>query len=132
MSDFSGEMDGLTSEVIGAAIEVHKVLGPGFREKVYGRALAAEFGIRDIPFERHYQYSVVYKEREVGRGEMDFLVDDTLVVELKAVRELVSEHRAQTISYLKASGNRLGLLLNFNRSKMSDGITRVVYSEDET
>ena len=130
MRDFGETRNELSSDIIGAAIEVHRTLGPGFREKVYGRALATELGIRDIPFEHHHGYSVVYKDREVGRGELDFLVDDKIVVELKAVNELVSEHRAQTLAYLKATGNRLGLLMNFNRDKLKDGLKRVVFSKD--
>ena len=112
--------------MIGAAIEVHRVLGPGFLESVYEEALAIELTLRGIPFARQVVASVGYKGRSVGEQRIDLLVADTLVVELKAVESLVPIHLAQVLSYLKATNLRLGLLITFNVGVLQRGIRRVV------
>jgi GxxExxY protein len=114
--------------VIGAAIEVHRTLGPGYLESVYEEALGIELSERKIAIQRQHPISVLYKGKAVGEGRLDILVDDQLIVELKAVETLLPVHKAQLISYLKASRLRLGLLVNFNVSVLRDGIQRVVYS----
>jgi GxxExxY protein len=114
--------------VIGAAIEVHRNLGSGYLESVYENALAIELEERRIPFQRQHPVAAIYKGRIVGEGKLDFLVDDRLPVELKAVEKTLPIHQAQVISYLKATGCILGLLLNFNAPMMKDGIKRVVFS----
>lgn len=129
MAEIPDSTNELASDVIAAAIAVHRELGPGFREKIYSRALALELDSRDISFEREFKYSVVYRKREIGKGSVDFVIDGTLIVELKAVKRLASEHKAQVISYLKATGNHVGLLLNFSRKTLKDGIKRVVYTK---
>ena len=116
----------LTYQVIGCAIEVHKTLGPGFLESVYEEALAVELGLRDIQFERQKIIDLNYKGHLIGEGRLDILVDNRLIVELKAVETFHPIHMAQIISYLKATNLTLGLLLNFNVRKMTDGIKRVV------
>jgi GxxExxY protein len=122
-------LDSLAKAVIGAAIEVHRVLGPGFLENVYDEALAVELKSSGIPFERQKSMSVDYKGHAVGEGRMDLLVDGCLVVELKAVDSLAPIHTAQVISYLKATRLSLGLLINFNVPLLKDGIKRIIVSD---
>lgn len=112
--------------VIGAAIEVHRQLGPGFLESVYEEALCIELEERHIPFEREKEISVLYKNRHVGAQRVDLLVGQSLIVELKAVEALADIHKAQVISYLKATRLTLGLLINFNVPVLKDGIQRIV------
>ena len=121
-------IDRVAHRVIGAAIEVHRHLGPGFSEAVYEEALAIEFGLREVPFARQIPLPVHYKGHQVGEGRADFLVDGALVVEIKAAQQLLGVHSAQVISYLKAGGFHLGLLLNFQEAVMRRGIKRVVWS----
>jgi GxxExxY protein len=124
----SEELDDLARRVIGAAIEVHRHLGPGFFEAVYEEALAVEFRCREIPFERQKTITVGYKQVAVGEGKLDFLVDDRLIVELKAVEALSAIHKAQVISYLRATRHHVGLLINFNVSILKNGLQRVILS----
>ena len=121
-------LDRLAYAIIGAALEVHKALGPGFLESVYEEALCVELELRGIPFVRQAAVSVAYKGHAVGEGKVDLLVDDAIVVELKAVEALASIHDAQVISYLKATGFHLGLLNNFNARALKDGLKRLVNS----
>ncbi len=118
--------DFLAHEVIGAAIEVHRVLGPGLLESVYEEALCIELTERRIPFVRQKRIDLIYKGHTIGAGRLDILVDDTVVVELKAVEALTDVHLAQVLSYLRTAGYRLGLLLNFNTAVLKKGIKRVV------
>jgi GxxExxY protein len=122
------KVDELAHAVIGAAIEVHRHLGPGFLENVYEEALCVELSDSRISFERQKEISVLYKDREIGKHRIDLLVGKMLVVELKTVEELAEIHKAQVISYLKATGLRLGLLINFNVPVLKSGIQRVVYT----
>jgi len=121
-------VDELARVVIGAAIEVHRMLGPGFLESVYEEALCVELRLRSIPFVRQYSAVVDYKGHSVGEGRLDLLVGEELVVELKTVDSLAPIHEAQVISYLKTTGRHLGLLINFNSALLKDGIKRVVRS----
>ncbi len=116
----------IAHEVIGAAIEVHRALGPGYLESVYEQALALEMELRGVPFERQACFSVDYKGHFVGEGRVDFLVAGCLVLELKAVESVSSIHRAQIIGYLKALRLHLGLLLNFKAETLRDGLHRIV------
>jgi GxxExxY protein len=120
------DVDTLAHLVIGAAIEVHRHLGPGYLESVYEAAVATELDIQEISYQRQCAMSVNYKGRQVGQGKVDFLVSGKLVLELKAVDKLPPVHKAQVISYLKVSGCQLGLLINFNESTLREGIQRVV------
>lgn len=120
------QVDRWAHEVIGAAIEVHRILGPGFKESVYEEALAHELRLRKIPFQRQVRVPILYKEVTAGFGRMDFLVDGCLVVDTKASEGLISLYTSQVISYLKAMKLNLALLINFNESKLKDGIKRVV------
>lgn len=119
-------LESLAHEVIGAAIEVHQAIGPGFPERVYQNALGLELELRGIAYETEHDVVVIYKGKAVGQGRTDLLVDQQLIVELKVVSELAEVHRAQVSAYLKATGLRLGLLLNFNTAVLKDGIKRVI------
>jgi GxxExxY protein len=120
------ELEGLASAVIGAAIEVHRLLGPGFVEAVYEEALCLELSIRNIPFARQPAIKIEYKGHKVGDGRLDVLVGNELIVELKAVDMLAPVHTSQLLSYLRATDRRLGLLINFNVKLLKDGIVRLV------
>jgi GxxExxY protein len=122
------ETDRLAQEVIGAAIEVHRTLGPGFLESVYEQAMGIELGLRGISSGRQVPVAVDYKGRSIGESRLDLLVDGRLVVELKAVDQLAPIHTAQVMSYLKATRHQLGLLINFNVVRLKDGVKRVVLS----
>ena len=122
------EVDELARRVIGAAIEVHRELGPGFLESVYEEALAVELQLRQIPAEQQARVQVLYKGHDAGEARVDFLVGGALVVELKAVEAIVPIHRSQVISYLKALRAPLGLLLNFRGATMRQGIERIVWT----
>jgi len=121
-------LDELARVVVDAALEVHRELGPGFTENVYEEALAVELRLREVLFERQQAVSVSYKGYAVGEGRVDLLVGGELIVELKAVEKLLPVHKAQIISYLKARGSTLALLINFNERLLRDGIQRVVLS----
>lgn len=120
------ELDALTGAVIGAAIEVHSELGPGFLESIYEAALAAELRSRRVPFDQQVELPIFYRDALVGTHRLDLLVGGEIVVELKAVAAISDTHLAQTLSYLKAGPFRLGLILNFNVSSMRSGIKRVI------
>ena len=109
-----------------AAIEVHRVLGPGLLEQIYESALCVELGVSGFKFERQAEISVRYKDVPVGRGYVDVLVEQRIVVELKAVDVVHDIHVAQVISYLRAIRCRLGLLLNFNVLRLREGVRRIV------
>jgi GxxExxY protein len=121
-------LDRLARTVIGAAIEVHRHLGPGYLESLYEEALSIELGLRRIPFERQKPIAVNYKGHAIGEGRVDLIVGDELLVELKAVEALAPIHKAQVLSYLKATEFHLGLLINFNVPVLRSGIQRVVLS----
>ena len=122
------ELDETTSAVIAAALEVHRVLGPGFLESVYEQAIAVEFDLRGISFERQKPVHVSYKGRHIGEGRIDFLVRDAVIVELKAAERLLPIHQAQLMSYLKAADCRIGLLINFHERLLREGVRRVVHT----
>jgi GxxExxY protein len=101
-------------QIIGACMEVHKELGPGFLEPVYQEALSYELGSRNIPFEKEKALKIDYKGKMLEKTYVaDFVCFDKIIVELKAVKELTMEHESQVLNYLKATGYKLGLLVNF-------------------
>jgi GxxExxY protein len=108
----------LTFAIIGAAMEVHGILGPGFLETVYQSALARELTLRGIPFEQQVHLPVSYKDVLVGEFIADFIIDGKLIVEIKAVSNFNSQHQAQAMHYLAATGLRLALLLNFGTGSL--------------
>ncbi|MBA3938055.1 MAG: GxxExxY protein [Planctomycetes bacterium] len=121
----SENLNALTEAVIGAAIEVHRHLGPGFLEAVYEEALVREFHRARIPCERQVMVPVWYKGDMVGEARLDLLVDKKLILELKAVESMAAVHHAQMISYLRATTLTLGLLINFNVSNLLQGVRRI-------
>jgi len=123
------KIDRIASEVVDAAIEVHRVLGPGFLEGVYEQALAIELSFRHLAFARQVPVAVRYKEQLVGEARLDFLVAGRLIVELKAIEAISAIHFAQAISYLKATGLPLALVINFNVPVLLRGVRRVVLSD---
>jgi GxxExxY protein len=117
--------DVLARAVIGAAIEVHRELGPGFLESLYEEALCVELALRRIRFQRQLPVDAAYKGQNIGQARLDLLVDSLLVVELKSVDALAPIHTAQVLSYLKLTRKPLALLINFNARILKDGIKRV-------
>ncbi|MCE5200073.1 MAG: GxxExxY protein [Armatimonadota bacterium] len=124
------QFDRLSGEVIAAAVQVHKVLGPGFIENVYEQALKLELNKRKIRFESQKQIQVFYAGQTVGTHVLDLLVEDQLIVELKAVAGLEDVHFAQVRSYLSATGAKVGLLMNFNSPKLT--IKRIVRNFEQS
>lgn len=120
------EEDPITAGIIGAAIEVHRYLGPGLLETVYEEALCHELNLRGIRFERQKQVDVLYKDIVIKNQRLDLLVDGKVVVELKSTESDHPVYKAQVLSYLKACGLRRGLILNFGKKTMIEGIARVV------
>ena len=117
----------LTERIIGAAIEVHRTLGPGLLESVYEECLCHELGLRDLKFERQVALPLQYKGISVSVGyRADIIVEGAILLELKAVERLLPVHEAQLLTYLRLSGMRVGMLLNFNTSVMKHGIVRRV------
>jgi GxxExxY protein len=107
----------LTGKIIGCAMEVHKILGNGFQEVIYQRALAKEMNLQCLTFSREHEMQIFYKGDEIGTRRVDFFVEEKIMVELKAVIQLEDVHLAQAINYLEAYNMEIGLLINFvNRS----------------
>ena len=120
------DLSELSGAVIGAAIEVHRVLGPGLLESAYELALERELGLRKVSVQRQVAVPLEYKGIELGDGfRLDLLVDDALVVEVKAVDRLQPIHDTQLLTYLKLANKRLGLLINFNERTLKEGVKRV-------
>lgn len=109
----------LTYEIIGAAMEVHATLGPGFLESVYQEALAIEFSTRGIPFDPEKRLDIFYKGIKLEKHfEADFICDNKVIVEIKALSALTNEHQSQVLNYLKATGIKVGLLINFGSKSL--------------
>jgi GxxExxY protein len=108
----------LSYRLMQAIFEVHNTLGPGFIESIYEEALACELELRNIPFERQKAVTVCYKGQNVGNHRLDFVIDDKIVLELKAASALTDVFKQQTLSYLKATGLRLGILVNFGTPRV--------------
>jgi len=120
----------ISNKVIGAAIEVHRELGPGLLEMAYSKCLEYELRERGLKVEREVRLPVVYKEIEIEQGyRIDLLVENKLVIELKAVEALTDVHLAQILTYLRLGDYRLGLLINFHVTLLKQGIRRVINSK---
>ena len=115
--------------VLNAAIEVHRHLGPGYLESVYQAALEIELGLRGVSFERQAAFRVEYRGQEVGAGRMDLLAEQSVIVEIKAVEHLNEVHVAQALSYLKATGLPLALLINFKVPVLLRGVKRIARNQ---
>ncbi len=121
------EYQELTRSIIGAAIEVHKVLGPGLLESAYEECLCYELRLRDLSFARQVDLPIVYKGLRLDCGyRMDLVVNDVVLLELKAVEQLLPIHEAQLLTYLKLSSIKIGLLINFNVPVLKQGVVRRV------
>ncbi len=117
----------LTSQIIGAAIEVHRALGPGLLESCYEACLCYELSQRGLKFERQSPIPVVYKEVKLDCGfKADLIVEDSVVVELKAVDKLTDVHQAQVMTHMRLTGMQVGLLINFNVRYLKQGLRRIV------
>ena len=121
------DINSLTGQIIGAAIEVHKALGPGLLESAYEECLCHEFGLRKFEYDRQKPLSVEYKGVKLDCGyRLDLVVEKAVILELKSCEKIEPIHKAQLLTYLKLSGLKVGLLLNFNVPVMRDGIVRIV------
>jgi GxxExxY protein len=121
------EINQITEKIIGAAIEVHRELGPGLLESAYETCLSFELAERGLTIERQKPLPIVYKGTRLDAGyRLDLLVEDQVIVEIKAVDELAPIHQAQVLSYLKLSGCSVGLMINFNVQVLKNGIKRVI------
>lgn len=117
--------DDLTEKIIGAAIEVHKELGPGLLESIYEEALCYEFKLQGIEFERQVPADIIYKGHVIKGQRIDLLVEKEVVVEIKSLSKLPDVALAQTISYIKAANIERGLIINFGEKRLIDGVKRV-------
>ena len=125
--DERDRLNSITEQIIGAAIEVHRHIGPGLLESAYEECLCHELQLRGLAFRRQVSLPVVYKSVALDCGyKMDLVVQDRVVVELKCVESILGVHHAQLLTYLKLSGKRVGLLINFNTLLLKDGIKRRV------
>ena len=117
----------VTEEILGCAIEVHRALGPGLLESAYEAALARELELREIPFRRQVEVPLDYKGLRLEAGyRLDLVIRDAVIVELKAVERLERIHEAQLLTYLRLTGRRVGLLINFNVPVLREGVVRRV------
>lgn len=123
------ELNEISGQILGAAIEVHRTLGPGLLESAYEVCLAYELSQRGLVVERQKQLPVPYKDVQLDAAfRLDILVEGKVIVELKAVEQVSPVHKTQLLTYLKLSGLELDLLINFNVKMLKDGISRVIYS----
>ncbi len=118
--------DELTERILGCAIEVHRTLGPGLLESTYEEAMCVELEDARLAFVRQLPIPILYKGRELGEYRLDLLVEDAVIVEIKAVTKLDPVFDAQILTYLKVSGKRVGLLINFHAPLLKQGIKRFV------
>jgi GxxExxY protein len=124
--DTEAPRDSLTEKVIGAAIEVHRALGPGLLESAYEECLCYELSSAGLAFRKQVELPVLYKKVKLDCGyRMDIVVSESLVLEIKTVEKLLPIHQAQLLTYLKLSGIRTGLLINFNVPVLKNGIKRM-------
>ena len=117
----------LTKEILGGAIEVHRALGPGLLESAYEECLCHELALRGLAFKRQVELPLTYKGVTLDCGyRLDLVVEDSVILELKCVEEILPIHEAQLLTYLRLSGKKIGLLINFNVPVLRDGIVRMV------
>jgi GxxExxY protein len=126
-AEMTQNVNEITEKIIGAAISVHKQLGPGLMESAYEACIAYELGEKNLMFERQKAFPIVYRGVQLDCGyRIDLIVENQVIVELKAVERLEPIHEAQMLSYLKLSGCKVGLLINFNVKVIKQGIHRFV------
>ena len=126
MLEFPEERDPLTEKIIGCAIEVHRTLGPGLLEQTYESALCVELQLAGLKFQRQLVVPVSYKNHPIGDYRLDLVIENSVSVEIKSVERFDSIFEAQLLTYLKITGLKRGLLLNFNSRLLKDGIKRLV------
>jgi len=120
------DLNALTERIIGSAIEVHRELGPGLLEATYEAALGIEFDLAGLAFRRQLPMAAIYKGRKIGEYRLDLLVEERVVVEVKSVERFDPVFEAQVLTYLRITGKKVGLLINFNRGLLVDGIRRFI------
>jgi GxxExxY protein len=120
------EINKVTEKIIGCAIEVHRNLGPGLLESVYEEAMCIEFELQGVSYQRQLSVPVNYKGRVVGDYRLDLLVEDAVVVELKSVERHDPVFEAQILTYMRVTGKKVGLLINFNTKLLKEGVKRFV------
>jgi len=120
------DLNGITEKIIGCAIEVHRHLGPGLLEHAYEEALCIEFQLQGLDYQRQVAAPLTYKGRAIGEYRIDLLVEDAVVVEIKSVERYDPVFEAQVLTYLRMTGKRIGLLMNFNSRLLKDGVKRFV------
>jgi GxxExxY protein len=120
------DINALTERIIGSAIEVHRQLGPGLLESTYEAALGIELESASIPFERQVAFPVIYKGRNIGEYRLDLFVEKQVVLEIKSVERFDPVFAAQTLTYLRFTGAKVGLLINFNSRLLHEGIKRFI------
>lgn len=118
--------EGVVRDTIGAALEVHRRLGPGLLEAIYADALGIELDFRKLRFQREFEVAIRYRDIPLRSHRVDVVVEGLVLVELKATERMLPLYQAQVISYLRASGLRVGLLINFNSHLLKEGIKRIV------
>ena len=119
-----GNTDALTEQIIAAAIEVHRTLGPGLLESIYEEALCHEFSLRGLSYERQKDVDVLYKGAIIKGQRLDLVIQESVVVEIKAVRRLEDVFSAQMLSYLRSTNLKRGLLINFGETRLISGVKR--------
>jgi GxxExxY protein len=125
----AGRFGDCSERVIGACIEIHRCLGPGLLESAYGQCLAHELGLRELSFERELELPVRYKSVELDCGyRLDFVIERELILEIKAVERLLPVHEAQVLTYLRLTGLRVALLVNFNVEALRRGLRRLTHN----
>jgi GxxExxY protein len=123
-------LNGITRDIIGAAVEVHRHLGPGLLESIYQECLARELTLRGVPFVAQRAAPVVYKGEQLDAAyRIDLIVEGVVIVEIKSVAALNPVHRAQALTYMRIAGCPLGLLINFNVPRLIDGVKRLVNTD---
>ena len=120
------ELNKITEKIIGCGIEVHRHLGPGLLESAYEAALCVELGLQGLKFERQVQIPLNYKGEKIGDYRIDLVVEDAVVVEIKSVERHDPLFEAQVLTYLKITGKKVGLLMNFNSRLLTNGIKRLI------
>lgn len=126
MSDSIEKQNVITEKIIGCAIEVHKTLGPGLLESIYEKALCYELEQKGLRFKTQVMIPIVYKGSSLGEHRIDLIVEDSIIVELKAVDKLMPVYEAQLLSYLRLTNMKLGLLINFNVEVLKRGVKRMI------
>jgi GxxExxY protein len=127
LSKGAGEKDPLSEKVLGLAIQVHRALGPGLFESAYAECLACEFALAGLKYAREVPVALSYRTVTIPCAyRLDFLVEDTLILEIKSVERFEPVHQAQLLTYLRLTGKHVGILLNFNEARLIDGVLRKV------